>query len=215
MHPLRYSKFKSMETKFRKKKKKRITKNETKHRKTTKESDPSPVIDCRPNNAKFILHAFKKKKLLLQTFFSIGKRGERRWKANVWNCRTTAASNIGNSWPPRVSILVFLRAQFVTKRRMKKDEEINKKNFKQWEDFFRLFLILRASFSWNGTKRQRNSIRVSFFTGYINTKDNVSPSFFLLRISVNRGIKFLCLIKLVYISVRSNGTKLLGKNLLP
>lgn len=84
------------------------------------------------------------------------------------------------------------------KRRMKKDEEINKKNFKQWEDlnfdFFRFFLILRASFTWNGTKRQRNSIRVSFFTRYINTKDNVSS--FLLRISVNRGIKFLCLIKI-------------------
>lgn len=44
-------------------KKKKITKNETKKHRNHKRIgfppfSPPPVIDCRPNNAKFILHAF-------------------------------------------------------------------------------------------------------------------------------------------------------------
>ena len=63
MHPLRYSKFKSMEN-FEKKE---LQKTKPNTEKPQKNRIPPPVIDCRPNNAKFILHAFKKKKLLLQT----------------------------------------------------------------------------------------------------------------------------------------------------
>lgn len=63
MHPLRYSKFKSMEN-FEKKE---LQKTKPNTEKPQKNRIPPPVIDCRPNNAKFILHVFKKKKLLLQT----------------------------------------------------------------------------------------------------------------------------------------------------
>lgn len=70
--------------------KKKITKNETKKHRNHKRIgfpplSPPPVIDCRPNNAKFILHAFKKKKknyyckLLVQTFFPMGKQRRDRY----------------------------------------------------------------------------------------------------------------------------------------